>query len=456
MANYSVNTNLPGAKKVTVSETALVVGSSSKVAAFVVSLDSNNMQQTIDGYITAEVNTDKSVVVIQHSAALAANQLVGNYVWVNFATPEVRLIVANTAAVAAADCTITVDRDFGTAVTATDSVNIRRWEDFKIPRVFTSLAEFAEVYIDKDASGNYEWALSENAFYTISEFKNHQGGVFIVIPVIEDTDADVMEGRLGTELTTDATFKARMLSLSPQPDLFCCPKQPKMSASLSAANWAAVDTAHAAYILSRATDDTADDSLRAMQLVVDTPVASTAAALTYRNTTWGSTYNKAVLDHGQYLVSSITRGKQQAVNCSPARCATINRISNVAPNSYGHAFKGKKYSQVVIMGLVERDLSPTDRILLISNGINPLITKPALGAWFESQVTQAHNAADVGADADEHLHVMIGSNTFIGPGLILRENVEENKFCYLKQSVIVRKNLQKIGLTDREEFRKKL
>lgn len=52
--------------------------------------------------------------------------------------------------------------------------------------------------------------------------------------------------------------------------------------------------------------------------------------------------------------------------------------------------------------------------------------------------------------------VMIGSDSFVGPGLVLRENLEENKFCYLKEKLVIKKNLRKVNLEEREKFRKEL
>ena len=52
--------------------------------------------------------------------------------------------------------------------------------------------------------------------------------------------------------------------------------------------------------------------------------------------------------------------------------------------------------------------------------------------------------------------VQIGQNSFIGPGLVLRENVKENKFCYLKQEIVVKKNMQKIDSGERKKFRERL
>lgn len=60
----------------------------------------------------------------------------------------------------------------------------------------------------------------------------------------------------------------------------------------------------------------------------------------------------------------------------------------------------------------------------------------------------------VGINASIMPGVMIGQNSFVGPGLVLRENLKENQFCYLKQEVVVKKNIRKVNLEEREKFRK--
>lgn len=52
--------------------------------------------------------------------------------------------------------------------------------------------------------------------------------------------------------------------------------------------------------------------------------------------------------------------------------------------------------------------------------------------------------------------VMIGSSSFIGPGLVLEDNLGEGKFCYLKQKIVIKKNLQRVNLKEREKFRKEI
>ena len=52
--------------------------------------------------------------------------------------------------------------------------------------------------------------------------------------------------------------------------------------------------------------------------------------------------------------------------------------------------------------------------------------------------------------------ISIGSGSFVGPGLVLRENLKEDSFCYVKQELVIKKNLRKVNLGTREKFREKL
>ena len=52
--------------------------------------------------------------------------------------------------------------------------------------------------------------------------------------------------------------------------------------------------------------------------------------------------------------------------------------------------------------------------------------------------------------------VMIGRGSFVGPGLVLEKNLEEEKFCYLKQPLLIKRNLEKISLAEREKFKKEI
>lgn len=405
MANYSINANLPGVKKVFSSEPAAVVGSSTIIPMLVVALDADNMQST-DGYVDCNANTGLSTVKFNATAAVKPNEWQGQYIWVSADGGEVRVIQSNDEAAAAAEVTVTVTKPFSAAPTSGQRCVVRRWEDFKLPSLHSSLQGFAEKFINKNTAGNYVWTNQANAYYSINEAKANGASLFYVLPVERGTDASELAANL--DCSTESTFTTRALQLSPQPDLLCVAKQPSHSYDLSAAQWAAVDTAWTTYITSRATDDTADDALRDMIYVADSHTAVTATSVTYRTSDWNPTSERAGLWHGHYNVSDvITKGNVTQVSMGPAVCGVINRISTGVAESYGHAVEGRNFAQIAHLGMIE-DLTPANRLTLMSNGINPLISKPGQGSWLESQTTMAHSAADVGADPVEHLHVIIG------------------------------------------------
>lgn len=408
MALYSINGNLPGAKKVFTSEQVGVPGSSNFVPMFVVPLDPSNMQETFtDGYVALTSNTDSSKTTIRFNAPqdLTANQLAGQYAWVSFPTPEARLIQSNTSADTGNACTITVTKPYSTAPDVGHSLTVRRWEDFNLPSFHGTALEFAEKYIAKDSAGNFQWTNQTAAWYTLNEYKNNGGSFFYVLPVIYSTDADVLASRLAP--TTDSVFTTRMAMIN-NVDLICVPKQPSLTADLSGTQWATVDSAWTTYIVNRATDDSVDDDLREMFYVADSHTAVTATSESYRTSDWNPTSERAGLWHGHYNVNDVVnKGRLTQVSLGPAVCGVINRISTGAPQSYGHAFEARNFAQVANLGLVE-DLTISNRLSLIRNGINPLISKPGQGSWIESQTTMAKSSADTGGDPIEHLHVVLG------------------------------------------------
>lgn len=62
----------------------------------------------------------------------------------------------------------------------------------------------------------------------------------------------------------------------------------------------------------------------------------------------------------------------------------------------------------------------------------------------------------VGINASLMPGVKIGSNAFVGPGLILKDDLADNQFSYLQQAIVQKKNQARFNLNNREEFRKKL
>jgi len=412
MPFYDINTNLPGVKKVMRSEPAAVVSSSTLLSVFAVALDPAQMRDTTDGYEACQSNTDTSAVVILASEAVNANEWAGQWVWVGsgqFSTPEVRQIVSHPSAALSASLTLTVDLPFSVAPTSGESANVRPWEDFLIPSFHSGVNDFASKFIGVDASGNLDWTNCENAFYTIVSHKANGGAGFYVVPV------PLQNGASATDLTeqfvnvwSNSVFKSRMLQLSPQPHVLCVPKQPSLPVSLSVSQWASVDSAMISYATSRATDDTADTRLREMFCVLDAPTSVLATNVTYRTTTLNATSERAEMVMAQYLRSSQTPGSVQVVAGSPARCGIINRVSVSAPESWGHAMEGANYTQVSDCLKLVSDLSPTDQLTAIANAIDPLVSLPGEGFWFEEANTQAKSPSDVGADPLEYSHIAIG------------------------------------------------
>jgi len=52
--------------------------------------------------------------------------------------------------------------------------------------------------------------------------------------------------------------------------------------------------------------------------------------------------------------------------------------------------------------------------------------------------------------------VKIGAGSFVGPGLILKDDLQEKRFCYLKQKLTIKKNLFAVDFQKRKVFRKNL
>lgn len=408
MANYS-RIDTPGPKKSFLSESVPVVGSSTQIPHFTCPVDAAYMQETIDGYVLCDTNTDTSKVYFTDAVnTYTLNQLVGNYAYVTFPVPEVRLILSNTATDVSDQVILTVDRPFSSAPTDGHSVSVRLWEDFNLPKLFSSLNQFTENYLSKTAAGSIDWNDSKSVYYTINEFIEKGGVYFYITPVISDSDASVMEERLGVGVTQDADWKARMLNSSPAPTIFCVPKQDCLEATLSASNWAVVDAAWVSYIETRATNNTEDPLLREHIYIAGTPSSSTAAAVIYRTTTWAATAERALLYHGKYTVPSLTRGTTQVVDPAPAICGIINRISTTAPNSWGHALWGENFSKLNVVSMVEVNQSPSDRSTLRTNGINPIFTTKGRGTWVESQYTQNANSGSTGSEPLDFGSVVLG------------------------------------------------
>lgn len=449
MALYSVNKDLPGAKKVTISEPVAVVASSSFTPLIVLPLDPGNMQSHFDGYVTLSANTSTTQAVFSAPVAVADGELAGQYLWVS-GLSEVRQITGNSAADALASCTVTVSIAFSSAPTG-GTADVRLWENWSLPSLHTSLSDFASKFINTDASGDFVWTNQINALEAIQEYKNAGGGLFYVLPVPTSTDSTAeLSGNLES-VWTDSTFTTRALLVSPQFDLIVVPKSPSLPVTLSGTEWASVDTAVATYITNRATDSTADDDLRELRYVADSHTGANASSITYKDTTWAPTSFRVGFWHGQYLISDFqNRGQLKATSLGPAVAGLINRVSNSAPQSYGHAVEGRNYTQLVNRGLVE-DLTPANRLSLMSGGINPLITKPALGSWLESSWTVKKTSSTRGEDPLERLQVSLTQAKIWNQAVnVLNSVVAEPNVPVVRGSVVSRLTSQLSALLQQQ------
>ena len=62
----------------------------------------------------------------------------------------------------------------------------------------------------------------------------------------------------------------------------------------------------------------------------------------------------------------------------------------------------------------------------------------------------------IGVNASLMPGVKVGKNSFIGPGVVLEEDLGESKFCLQRQNLRVTKNIKKISEEQREKFKKKI
>lgn len=415
MGFYSPNVNVKGAKPVYTSQSAVSVGSSALVPMLVVGIDPAYMQDSFsyaDGYEDCAANTSKTQVIYTttRTASVKANEWRGQYIFVS-GLNESRLIDGNTAAASGANVTVYVAQAFSSAPSTTHVCNIRRWEKLYVPKFMSSLDEFAETYIAKDSTtGDYTWTNSGHAFDTISNFKRGGGGFFSVLPC--EVNATMGESELIANLsdTDNADFLAGFELLPTPPDSVVLEKDPSLPVTIQSSNWSTADSAWSTWVTSRATDDTADEDLTAMQYITDTPSASASSAITYRATTFASVSPRVVLCHGFHTVADqINVGISREVNCAALYAGTMNRVSNTTAESFGNAFAGTRTAVGGVTSLSE-SLTLANRILLQSNGINALIFKRGDGFYFENEYTQKENTS-VGDELPEaHLHVMVSRN----------------------------------------------
>ena len=410
MALYNRNSDLPGAKKILSSEAVAPQGSSNMIHLVQVAMDSANMQDTFDAYIECNVNTSTNNVKFTATADISANELAGQWAYVSFPTPEVRLIRSNDAALTAAECTVVVETPFSVAPSTGPLVNIRRWEDYHAPSFHGSVNEFLEKFVAKDTAGKFVLTNIHAAYHTLDSLFKNGARYAWVIPVPRGDSADDLVAALDPEFSADLV--ADLLALSPQPDIIASPKHPILTAGddsvLDSAQWATVDAAWIAYVDGRATNSSNDESRRELVYVTDTGSASSSAAVTYVGTTVATTSERVFWVHGQYVTQGVTAGSVEILGPATAAAGVVNRVSNTAKESFGHAVFGERYTQLSgSLGLVEK-ITQANRLSLRQNGVNPFITKVGRGTYLESQYTGASSSVDSGLDPVEHLHVVVG------------------------------------------------
>lgn len=413
MAVYNINSQLKGPKFVLNSEKAATQGSSAITPLVVCAFDSGSMQADQSSLVT-RTSTSAFAVIGVLSASVSTNQYVGKYAKVvSGSVTDSLLIVAHTSGNAGDAVTFTVDSQYASTVGMSGTLTIRNWKDFNEVQLFSSVGGVADTFMARNSIGEFDWTGgtngSANVFYSLTELKANGAALFYVLPVANQASAASLATNLAP--TGNSVFLASMRALAPQPDVIVCPKQ-DFGAVMSTTNWQSVDNAWKSFVTSWAEDDTVNPLLTEILYLTDAgDVASTSAAVSFRNTTlnWtGNTGARTNLTHGRYYVDSVAeRGQRKDVAASIAYAGLMNKISTGAPESFGHAFSGLNYAQVeTAQGLVEK-LTPANRISLQAAGINALIRNPGRGTYFENQFTQKKVPTSDGSDPYESWHVMV-------------------------------------------------
>jgi hypothetical protein len=438
MALYNVNTNLPGSKIIYTSESAVAAGTSARIPIIVCPVDPLYMQDTIDGYVQADASCTTTQILFTTPDDVNAGEYAGLYVY-SSNLDEARLIDTNTAATAGNQITLYLARPFTSAPSQYDSLNIRRWEKLYVPVLMSTLEEFAEKFIGKDTSGNYTWTNSEAAFDSILVFKASGGGFFYALPVEVNDTMGSAEAASNMSATTNSDFTAYFDSISPIQSAIVLSKQPSLPITIESSDWATADAAWQTFVKNRATLDTTDPRLPACTYITDTPSASSAAAVTYRDTTWNSSSEFSVLTHGLHnIADEINGGRTRQVNSACRFAGAANFVSNTLPESFGHAVSGKYTAQGGIKSLSET-LTAANRVLLQSNGINALVFKPGVGYVFESQWTQKATTATSAENPLEHFSIKTSRDTIwnaIKP--ILDDAIDEQNTQLRRQKIVSR------------------
>jgi bifunctional UDP-N-acetylglucosamine pyrophosphorylase/glucosamine-1-phosphate N-acetyltransferase len=52
--------------------------------------------------------------------------------------------------------------------------------------------------------------------------------------------------------------------------------------------------------------------------------------------------------------------------------------------------------------------------------------------------------------------IKIGNNTFVGAGIVVAQDIEDNKFVYAKTELVIKDNVAQLDEKKREEMKKKM
>jgi len=426
MATFSINSNIPGVKLNLREQPASVVQSSEVLPMIVVAVDVDNMQSTfLDGAHPGQANTDTMKVIFETPSAVKDDQFVGEYIY-DSNLDEARQIVGNSAAASGSNVTVDVSKPFSSAVSTSGLLNIRRWEDTYIPKLYTSPQKFYSDYIPTGSDGDFSFStLSQNVRYSLQSLFANGASRAIVLPVSGAAVAATMATNLGDTDNTKFVNSFRLLANAP--DVIVVPKQDNVfPAAPSTSDWATVDSNWTTFVGNQAAVDTASSRLLQMSYITGTPTTDQSVAVTYRTSDWNSTSERAVLVHGKYLAQGITDGTRVVVCPSPAVAGIVNRVSTTSPQSTGHSFSGVRLSQIVDALDVVEDISDAETLTLTVNGINPVVQRPGRGTYLMQQLTQAKSSSSSATKPGENFNTVVSRNRiFNALQPVLFESIDE-------------------------------
>lgn len=84
------------------------------------------------------------------------------------------------------------------------------------------------------------------------------------------------------------------------------------------------------------------------------------------------------------------------------------------------------------------------------------VSKSKINTQMNKLGTIIGSGARIGINAMIMPGVKVGKGSFVGSGILLSKDLDENKVCFLRQEHKIVQNSRAFGMTDRESFRKKL